>query len=73
MSTEFESRFSSQKPEDIAWRGNIAWVDAAIEGIERHPALAQLSEEMDAEGLPIEEKIKRVIAFDLNAINEAAE
>jgi len=70
MSTEFESRFSSQKPEDIAWRGNIAWVDAAIEGIERHPALAQLSEEMDAEGISIEEQIKRIITFDMNAVNE---
>jgi len=37
MSTEFESKFSSQKPEDIAWRVNVSHIDAAIEGIEANP------------------------------------
>jgi len=37
MPNEFESRFSSQKPEDIAWRVNVTHIDAAIEGIEANP------------------------------------
>jgi len=65
----FESRFSSQKPEDIAWRENVAWVDAAIEGIERNSKLAKLSKDMSAKGFSIEEQIKHIIAFDLNSDN----
>jgi len=73
MSTEFESRFSSQKPEDIAWRVNVAHIDAAIEGIERHPVLAKMVDDMDDQNISIEEQIERIIAFDFNTINEAAE
>jgi len=73
MSNKFVSRFSSQRAEDIVWRINVAHVDAAIEGIERHPALVRLSAEMDAEELSVEKQIKRIIAFDLTSVNEAAE
>lgn len=73
MSAEFVSRFSSQKPEDIAWRVNAARVDSAIEGMERHPVLAKLVDDMDAAGVPVEEQIKRIIAFDLDAASDAAE
>jgi len=54
MPTEFESRFSSQKPEDIAdWR---------------HQKTSSSCQNGWWYGRS--EHIKRIIAFDLNAVNE---
>lgn len=71
MSTPKFSRFSSNDPKDIAWRVEQMHVDNAIEGVERDPALAAFVAELNAAGLSPEEKIKRVIEFDLNAKHDA--
>jgi hypothetical protein len=68
MSMAKFSRLSSNDPQDIAWRVQQMHVDTAIEAIDRNPILVALVAEMDAAGLSPEEKIKRVIAFDLNSV-----
>jgi len=64
MSTEFESRFSSQKPEDIAWRLNVAHVDAAIEGIESNPHHDDFFTNQRNKGIP-EDKIRELFTNQL--------
>lgn len=71
--SERQSRFSSQDPADIAWRVQQMYENSAIEGIERDPVLAAFVDQMDAEGVPPEEQIRRIIAFDRKAARTAAE
>jgi len=68
MSTEFESRFSSQKPEDIAWRVNVAHIDAAIEGIEANPQHDIFFTNQRNKGVP-EDKIRELFVEMLTRNN----
>jgi|GEM_PF-4330666 len=60
---EQKSRFSSQKLEDIAWRENIAKVDAAIEGIKPNLFYENFITELKAKRLKNNEIRQRFIAM----------
>lgn len=73
MSEQTTSRFTSQKPEDIEWRVNVARVDAAIEGMVRDPILAAHMDRMRAAGATTEERLKFVSEYFPNDVMSAAE
>ncbi|WP_322995412.1 hypothetical protein [Castellaniella sp.] len=62
MSNTKISRFSSTRPEDIAWRVEQAHISGQIEGIERNPSLERFVQQMDDDGVSIEEQIARLVA-----------
>lgn len=60
-------RFASSDPEDVAWRVEQMHANNAIEGIERNPVLKAYVEKMQPAGLTVEEKIQRIVDFDIEA------
>lgn len=56
------SRYRSQHPDDIAWRKEQARHNNRLEGIEPDPILDAFVERMESEGVPVQERIKRLKA-----------
>jgi hypothetical protein len=57
------SRLHSKLPEDAAWRKQQAHVDADIEGLARDPQVEQMVAEWKAAGVPVAERIQRLVRY----------
>lgn len=57
------SRLHSKRAEDAAWRERQADVDADIEGLARDPVADRLMADMDTEGVPVADQVKRLKAY----------
>jgi len=60
------SRYHSTHPDDAKWRIEQAYVDADIEGLSRDPVASQMMEDMIAEGISVEDSIKRLQKYFLD-------
>ena len=56
-------RYYSDHPLDAEWRRAQAHVDADIEGLSRDPVASQMAEDMIAEGIGVEERIRRLKTY----------
>jgi len=64
------NRYYSDHPLDAEWRRAQADVDADIEGLARDPVADQLGEDMIAEGIGVEERIRRLKAYFIDRQRE---
>lgn len=58
------SRLTSQDPVDVKWRGDQMRASSAIEGIEGSPSLRAYAERLESEGVPLEERIRLIGAYE---------
>lgn len=61
------SRLTSQDPIDVKWRGEQMRASSAIEGIKGSPSLRAYAEKLERDGVPLEERIRLIGAFDGDA------